>query len=44
MFCTKCGVKNPADANFCYKCGNELYGANNSVSANENIDTETHNR
>lgn len=40
MFCTKCGVENPADANFCYKCGNELYGANNSVSANENIDVD----
>lgn len=21
MFCTKCGTENPADANFCYKCG-----------------------
>lgn len=24
MFCTKCGVKNPEDATFCYKCGNEM--------------------
>ncbi|WHS04933.1 DUF805 domain-containing protein (plasmid) [Ligilactobacillus salivarius] len=25
MFCTKCGAKNPEDATFCYKCGNEMY-------------------
>ncbi|MBM6708777.1 DUF805 domain-containing protein [Ligilactobacillus salivarius] len=25
MFCTKCGAKNPEDAKFCYKCGNEMY-------------------
>jgi len=25
MFCTKCGAKNPEDATFCYKCGNEIY-------------------
>ena len=25
MFCTKCGTKNPEDATFCYKCGNEMY-------------------
>ena len=24
MFCTKCGTKNPEDATFCYKCGNEM--------------------
>ena len=24
MFCTKCGAKNPEDATFCYKCGNEM--------------------
>ena len=24
MFCTKCGAKNPEDAKFCYKCGNEM--------------------
>lgn len=24
MFCTKCGAKNPEDATFCYKCGNEI--------------------
>ena len=25
MFCTKCGAKNPEDAKFCFKCGNEIY-------------------
>lgn len=25
LFCTKCGVKNPADANFCYSCGGLLF-------------------
>ena len=45
MFCTKCGAKNPEDATFCYKCGNEMYGTtekspknlpnNNSVNNNE---------
>ena len=24
MFCTKCGHKNKANANFCSKCGNKL--------------------
>jgi zinc-ribbon domain len=24
MFCTKCGAENPADAEFCYKCGRPL--------------------
>ena len=24
MFCTKCGAKNPEEATFCYKCGNEM--------------------
>lgn len=24
MFCTKCGAKNPENATFCYKCGNEM--------------------
>lgn len=32
MFCTKCGAKNPEDATFCYKCGNEMYGANDNSS------------
>lgn len=27
MFCTKCGVENPADAEFCYKCGRPLFTA-----------------
>lgn len=25
MFCTKCGAENPADANFCLKCGQEIW-------------------
>jgi hypothetical protein len=25
MFCTKCGIENPADAQFCYKCGRPLF-------------------
>lgn len=24
IFCPKCGTKNPKDAKFCYKCGNDL--------------------
>ena len=32
MFCTKCGLKNPVDAIFCYKCGNKLFvGENNNT-------------
>jgi hypothetical protein len=25
MFCVKCGIKNPEDGAFCYKCGNALF-------------------
>ena len=32
MFCTKCGAENPEDAKFCFKCGNEMYGANDNSS------------
>lgn len=35
MFCTKCGVKNPEDAKFCYKCGNEMYGTKDNYSNNK---------
>lgn len=35
MFCTKCGAKNPEDATFCYKCGNEMYGTKNNPSDNK---------
>lgn len=34
MFCTKCGAKNPEDATFCYKCGNEMYGTTDNLSDN----------
>ena len=34
MFCTKCGAKNPEDATFCYKCGNEMYGTIEKLSDN----------
>ncbi|ATP36083.1 DUF805 domain-containing protein [Ligilactobacillus salivarius] len=30
MFCTKCGLKNPVDAIFCYKCGNKLFVGENT--------------
>ena len=34
MFCTKCGTKNPEDAKFCYKCGNEIYKTIERLSDN----------
>ena len=34
MFCTKCGAKNPEDATFCYKCGNEMYKTSDNFSDN----------
>lgn len=34
MFCTKCGAKNPEDAKFCYKCGNEIYKTIERLSDN----------
>ena len=34
MFCTKCGAKNPEDAKFCYKCGNEIYKTIEKLSDN----------
>lgn len=34
MFCTKCGAKNPEDATFCYKCGNEMYKTSDNLSDN----------
>lgn len=34
MFCTKCGAKNPEDATFCYKCGNEMYKTSEKLSDN----------
>ena len=41
MFCTKCGAKNPEDATFCYKCGNELENNvsvdNPKLSTNEKV-------
>lgn len=30
MFCTKCGLKNPVDTIFCYKCGNKLFVGENT--------------
>jgi hypothetical protein len=33
MFCIKCGTENPADAEFCYKCGRPLF-AHQSQSGN----------
>ena len=38
MFCTKCGAKNPEDATFCYKCGNEIYGTSDNLSDNSHND------
>ncbi len=35
MFCTKCGAKNPEDATFCYKCGNEMYLAPQTLSGDK---------
>ena len=53
MFCTKCGAKNPEDATFCYKCGNEMYGTkdnssnnkivNDNVEKKENVDEKKEN-
>ena len=44
MFCTKCGAKNPEDATFCYKCGNEMYGTKDNPSddkiVNDTIEEE----
>lgn len=46
MFCTKCGAKNPEDATFCYKCGNEMYAdktepiVDNTIVTTDGIVTE----
>ncbi|NEP61000.1 MAG: zinc-ribbon domain-containing protein, partial [Symploca sp. SIO2G7] len=24
VFCTSCGIKNPTNSNFCFKCGTKL--------------------
>ena len=34
IFCTKCGAKNPEDAKFCYKCGNDIYKIIEKLSDN----------
>ncbi|MGI1827572.1 DUF805 domain-containing protein [Ligilactobacillus salivarius] len=41
MFCTKCGAKNPEDATFCYKCGNEMYAdKTKSMAADPSVTTD----
>ncbi|MGE9832229.1 DUF805 domain-containing protein [Ligilactobacillus salivarius] len=39
MFCTKCGAKNPEDATFCYKCGNEMYTDKTRTMVDDTTDT-----
>lgn len=39
MFCTKCGAKNPEDATFCYKCGNEMYTDKIRTMVDDTTDT-----
>lgn len=39
MFCTKCGAKNPGDATFCYKCGNEMYTDKTRTMVDDTTDT-----
>lgn len=39
MFCTKCGAKNPEDATFCYKCGNEIYTDKTRTMVDDTTDT-----
>lgn len=39
MFCTKCGAKNPEDATFCYKCGNEMYTDKTKTMVDDTTDT-----
>ena len=39
MFCTKCGAKNPEDATFCYKCGNEMYTDKTRTMVEDTTDT-----
>lgn len=39
MFCTKCGAKNPENATFCYKCGNEMYTDKTRTMVDDTTDT-----
>lgn len=39
MFCTKYGAKNPEDATFCYKCGNEMYTDKTRTMVDDTTDT-----
>lgn len=41
MFCTRCGQQNPADAQFCARCGNELLRPGDPVSPPERSAEQT---
>jgi hypothetical protein len=41
MFCIKCGVKNPDEGTFCYKCGHALFAPEQGSSESQSISPAT---